>query len=52
MSTVPPLGWAGTVGMVVVIVGLVVGIVFYHVWLDRRLKAERERAAGTGTPRR
>jgi hypothetical protein len=52
MSTFPPLGWAGTVGMVVVIVGLVVGIVVYHVWLDRRLKAERDRAAGTPTPRR
>jgi hypothetical protein len=52
MSTVPPLGWTGTIGMVVVIVGLVVGIVVYHVWLDRRLKAERDRAAGTPTPQR
>ena len=52
MSPVPSLGWAGTIGMVVVIVGLAVGIVVYHVWLDRRLKAERDRTAGPGTPRR
>lgn len=40
MSTVPPLGWAGTIGMIVVIGALVAGIVLYHVWMDRRLKRE------------
>jgi hypothetical protein len=40
MGTVPPLGWAGTIGMIVIIGALVVGVVLYHVWMDRRLKRE------------
>ena len=42
-TTMPPLGWAGTVGMIVTVVMLVVGIIAYHAWLDRRLRRERAR---------
>jgi hypothetical protein len=39
-TTMPPLGWAGTVGMIVTVVMLVLGIIAYHGWLDRRLRRE------------
>lgn len=41
--TTPSLGWEGTLGVIVIIAALIVGVVLYHVWLRRRLQAERER---------
>ena len=43
--TIPELGWTGTVGLLLIVAGLLVGIVLYHVWLERRVKTERDRAA-------
>lgn len=37
MTSMPELGWAGTVGIICVIGALVVALVLYHVWFDRRL---------------
>jgi hypothetical protein len=36
MTPMPELGWAGTVGIIGTIVSLVVALVVYHGWLDRR----------------
>ena len=41
-TTVPPLGWAGTIGLTAMVALLILGIVVYHVWLDRRLRRERQ----------
>ena len=41
----PELGWAGTLGITVVIILLGAALVLYHLWMDRRLKRERERSA-------
>lgn len=46
MSTTPELGWAGTIGMVVIILALVVGVVLYHVWMERRVRRERHGRMG------
>ena len=43
MLSMPSLGWQGALGMIVIIAALIAGVIVYHVWLDRRLKAERER---------
>ena len=42
----PELGWAGTLGVTIVIILLGAALVLYHLWMDRRLKRERERAVG------
>ena len=42
MSTVPPLGVAGTIGIVAAIVALIATIVLYHIWMDRTPKSKRE----------
>jgi hypothetical protein len=42
--TMPELGWTGRVGVSVFVMLLVAGIVLYHLWMDRRLKRERERS--------
>ena len=44
--TMPELGWSGTVGVTVFIMLMVAGIVLYHLWMDRRLKRDRERLGG------
>lgn len=44
MTPTTELGWTGRVGVTVFIMLLVAGICFYHLWMDRRLKRERERS--------
>ena len=43
MTAAPALGWQGTLGMTVIIAALIAGVIVYHMWLDRRLRADRER---------
>jgi formate hydrogenlyase subunit 3/multisubunit Na+/H+ antiporter MnhD subunit len=42
-TTMPELGWLGTLGMLLFIGAMVATIVLYHIWMGRRLEADQKR---------